>query len=124
MGAAIESVLALARAVQAPISQDEGLVHQSPRACVAGKAVWACVPMVGVVRDTGVIGRDWTLARAAHLAIEFLEAHHAVGVVILGNVALSRQGRVAAPAAEVMHVPRSPLRLRVLTRKNQLVTGG
>lgn len=59
-------------------------------------------------------------AGVAVLGVEGLEAGAAVGPALLHDVALAPQHRVALEAAEVLHVPVTPLRLGALIREDDL----
>ena len=65
--APVETVMAVVGTVQTSVFQNERLVQQGTRAGVTGKAVWACVPVQGIVGDAGGVGSYRALTGAADL---------------------------------------------------------
>ena len=59
--------MTIAGTVQASVFQNERLVQQGACAGVTGKAVWACVPVQGIVGDARCVGGDWALTSTANL---------------------------------------------------------
>ena len=84
------------------------------------KAGGCSMPVLALMRHLSLVHADVLPAGVTELGKQVLKAGTAVGPAVPHDVALSAQLAVALHAAEMVHVPTGPLRLRALVRKYDL----
>ena len=87
---------------------------------MALEALIRCVPVLTLVGHLTLVNADVLSARVAVLGVHVLEARAAVRTSVAHDVALAAHLTVALVAAEMLHVPTAPLRLRALVSEDNL----
>jgi len=95
-------------------------IHQGQLAFVTQEAFF--MPVFILIRQVLGIDADDDITVLAGIGEDCLVTLNAVGMVILQDIALTREALIALPAAEVPRVPVLRHRLGVLATENELVT--
>lgn len=108
-------------AVELVVPGRERLIYQAIGAVHTLEAF--LMPMLVLVRQILGVSSNGCLALLAAISKEVLVALDAVGVLLAQDVTMTRQVKVAVPAAEVPAMPILIHRLGILARKDQLKKG-